>query len=499
MMRTVKKKLSHIEELEKKQMFDMPFSLFDEIYYLMFCFTVKYRQDSNYALSSEQIEKLSRKKGLQAALSKLELFLVRYSRRENATNHEETAQKVDPLNNLKKPVDEKEVVATVENATLLKGKSKKAANPTKIVSKKIVPSSQPPLDFSEWGKLLQQECDVKEKAIANEIPAVIPDAKAAEAEAEASDPSKEQKQWGGWAVKPANGIPPTSYPADGATRPDSTFPRAVSLKDILQEEEAAAAAKAKGGKKASWSEQQSTVALRTTPLSAATPSGRTVLSPPTLSPALPSPAFVHSAGKAAGSVTVAAAKEAASTPTAAMKEVTNQKKGYDLSAFLTSSSPSVAPIQKSSSSSSIDNLPNAPLKAAASSQPSASSASCWATPIKTIKAVDGTQSLNPVGIASSGKAPMSFSAIQEEEERARRNSAQANLKGNELCPWFVDRRPRAESLEGVMKQQSKQKEEELEIQRQMKLFEEMEEEEKTLKKKQQRRRSSKMGSASSKK
>ena len=49
-----------------------------------------------------------------------------------------------------------------------------------------------------------------------------------------------------------------------------------------------------------------------------------------------------------------------------------------------------------------------------------------------------------------------------------------NLKGNEMCPWNVERRARAESIEEVIRRQSREKQDQLELEEQMETFAEME-------------------------
>ena len=46
-----------------------------------------------------------------------------------------------------------------------------------------------------------------------------------------------------------------------------------------------------------------------------------------------------------------------------------------------------------------------------------------------------------------------------------------NLKGNEMCPWNVERRARAESIEEVIR---REKQDQLELEEQMEKFAEME-------------------------
>eukprot|EP01036_Dinobryon_divergens_P035702 gene35702-46312_t len=84
-----------------------------------------------------------------------------------------------------------------------------------------------------------------------------------------------------------------------------------------------------------------------------------------------------------------------------------------------------------------------------------------------------SSSSSEVNSSGAGKkaTPCSFSAIQKEEELVKRNSNMTNLKGNEMCPWNVERRARAESIEEVIR---REKQDQLELEEQMEKFAEME-------------------------
>ena len=83
-----------------------------------------------------------------------------------------------------------------------------------------------------------------------------------------------------------------------------------------------------------------------------------------------------------------------------------------------------------------------------------------------------SSSSSVVNSSGAGKkaTPCSFSAIQKEEELVKRNSNMTNLKGNEMCPWNVERRARAESIEEVIRRQSREKQDQLELEEQMEKF-----------------------------
>lgn len=65
--------------------------------------------------------------------------------------------------------------------------------------------------------------------------------------------------------------------------------------------------------------------------------------------------------------------------------------------------------------------------------------------------------MSTTSTASSGKAQfVCFSDIQKEEEQARLNSNMLELQGNNN-PWFIQRRPRADSMEKLFQQQTEEK------------------------------------------
>lgn len=94
------------------------------------------------------------------------------------------------------------------------------------------------------------------------------------------------------------------------------------------------------------------------------------------------------------------------------------------------------------------------------------SKACWGSPA-TIATTPSTRSLSQAAASRPSSAaapaaaltpaptlaPVNFSDIQRAEEAARQRSNIAALRGNNI-PWYVERRPRAESLEHVIRQQA---------------------------------------------
>lgn len=65
--------------------------------------------------------------------------------------------------------------------------------------------------------------------------------------------------------------------------------------------------------------------------------------------------------------------------------------------------------------------------------------------------------------------PVNFHELQRAEEAARQRSNITSLQGNSI-PWYVERRPRAESLEHVIRQQARDRAVEEEHQRLRSLY-----------------------------
>lgn len=95
--------------------------------------------------------------------------------------------------------------------------------------------------------------------------------------------------------------------------------------------------------------------------------------------------------------------------------------------------------------------------------PPAKSRAGWGTPPVSTAVVSSTgTSHNSIGKLPS-KPVLSLNEIQRAEEAARQASAVTSLRGNTV-PWLIERRPRADSMEAVVRQQLWEKQEEEEIQ-----------------------------------
>ena len=109
----------------------------------------------------------------------------------------------------------------------------------------------------------------------------------------------------------------------------------------------------------------------------------------------------------------------------------------------------------------LDFLPGA--KTTVPLTPPAKSRAGWGTPPVSTAVVSRTDtSRNSTGKLPS-KPALSLSEIQRAEEAARQASAVTSLRGNTV-PWLIERRPRADSMEAVVRQQLWEKQEEEEIQ-----------------------------------
>jgi len=433
-----------------------------------------FRKDQNYSLSAEQKDKLSRKKNLQIALSKVEQLLVRYSLRDQ--KEDETPRTMTDMKDL-----------ATNNVSELKPTSNPTSNPTveKRQSKKGGKFKQPTgnsvtrqISFADWDKMVDGD---KDNAVNHQVVVGLTDSSStvaalstfqinADEAVKLQDIHPTPRVW-----KNDNSVSYVPWSiVDGVRKTSSS----VSLVDILKEEEAKSAQSSKMGSAAEVLSVKATV-----PLSQSTSSGRTVLSPKSTAdcPTWSSPALLSRFGSsdriASIKVTPQQQKKHQSDPTIPLLSSTTkvsslssgQRKGYDLTDFFVSASVDSTYIKvvDSVSSSNRSNIIN-------SSCVSKPPTSMWATtPIDTI--VDGViTKQNESDVSTTKASRISFSAIQEEEERVKKNSNMASLKGNELCPWLLERRPRAESLEEVIKRQTREKEEEMEIQREIKKFEEME-------------------------
>jgi hypothetical protein len=82
----------------------------------------------------------------------------------------------------------------------------------------------------------------------------------------------------------------------------------------------------------------------------------------------------------------------------------------------------------------------------------------------------------PWSTSNSISEKCSFSAIQEQEEKERLGSNVVAFKGNDVH-WYVQRTPRAQSLESLMAEQERERQEELELELALKQIAEMEERE----------------------
>ena len=425
----------------------------------------------------EQEEKLSRKKGLYSALAKLEQYQLRYSKRaqpketiEPVSSHLESGLQSD-----------KDPVVVVK--------------PGKVRNQK---ATMKPPDFSEWGKMLGSN---KEEPSGNTLtPITIPPATMETLGTPTPPPpvtvvleesSKAAKPWSGWASNSEVRVSTPVLPVQTKQLDTITKSNSVkSLKDILKEEEEdAAKAKYKSTRKFSWGEDgngsstsgSGVVAYKAVPLSTATPSGRTVLSPAVaVTPPSQQPVRAPPSGVV---VTPTTTRRAGVPPKPATdhKDLNGtDRKGYDLADFFL---PPAASAQRNSN---VDTASPMPLASQVGLTPSSkmppptpTSGFCWATPLKaTDKSGNSSSSSSSIVVTSSGAGkkttPCSFSAIQEEEEMVKRNSNMTHLKGNEMCPWNVERRARAESMEEVIRRQSREKQDQLELEEQMKMFAEME-------------------------
>lgn len=87
------------------------------------------------------------------------------------------------------------------------------------------------------------------------------------------------------------------------------------------------------------------------------------------------------------------------------------------------------------------------------------------------------QQFTPWSLRTDSKTTkQSLATIQEQEEVQKRNSNTPRLKGNEIH-WYVERKPRAQSLESLMVEQELERQEKLELELALKQIAEMEERE----------------------
>ena len=181
-------------------------------------------------------------------------------------------------------------------------------------------------------------------------------------------------------------------------------------------------------------------------LSSATAVGRTVLSPPSAkAPSPPPSASKPRSGSFGKSAAAPPTRPPSHTPADAKVEGTDARpRGLLLSDFLPSSSA----------------------KSSAVSTPTQAAKTTWSTPTPA----------TPLAAAPTGK-PMTFSEIQRSEEAARQASNMTALKGNSN-PWYVERRPRGDSLEEVVRQQQREREEAEEVRKALLAVQEVEQREK---------------------
>ena len=424
-------------------------------------------------------------------MAKLEQYQLRYSKRAQPQENIETGNSSLVDDEPKEKEAEHPGPATATD----RARKELPSASAKLKSAKKKAASKPP-DFSEWGNMLEPKEDSPGQVVPASVPILPLPASSngyesatpiVTAVAPLEEPAKAMKPWNGWTAAaaasistemqaPAAPIVESKPQLDGIVKSNSV----KSLKDILKEEEDAAAAAAKAKyksvRKFSWGDDSNGNgnAAKPIPLSTATPSGRTVLSPAAV--ASPSASSSSSSGVA---VTPSTSRK---TPSALKATIaTDQKglevsdrRGYDLADFFLPASTAQRSSGGVDTAASAIQTPGG--MTPGSKTPSTPSGGlCWATPpLKAADKSSSTLSNNSGGAAGMKSSPRSFSAIQEEEEMIKRNSNMTHLKGNEMCPWNVERRARAESMEEVMRRQSREKQEELEFQEQLKSIAEME-------------------------
>lgn len=195
-------------------------------------------------------------------------------------------------------------------------------------------------------------------------------------------------------------------------------------------------------------------------VSSATPTGRTVLSPPAPSPVL-APAPLQAAAAPAKVPAVPSSSQSA-RPAAVSR----------LSALPSGGSQSA----KSSAPASPFTTPSKPINGPGIADLSAGSLPRTRNLLDFLPSKKGATVAEPVAISKPGwtasppvtstqsAVKLSLSDIQRAEEEARRASNMEKLAGNSN-PWYVERRPRAESLGEVARQQQREKEEAEEVHR----------------------------------
>ena len=433
-------------------------------------------------------------------MAKLEQYQLRYSKRAQPQEIIETGNSSMVGSNLNDQPKEKESEHPGPATVTDRARKELPSASAKLKGAKKKAASKPP-DFSEWGNMLGPKEDPPGQVVPASVP-ILPlpaSFKGFEsatpivtAIAPLEEPAKAMKPWNGWTAAaaasvstemqaPAAPIVESKPQLDGIVKSNSV----KSLKDILKEEEDAAAAAAKAKyksvRKFSWGDDSNGNgnAAKPIPLSTATPSGRTVLSPAAVASPSLQPLKLPASSSSGVAVTPSTSRK---TPPALKATIaTDQKglevsdrRGYDLADFFLPASTA----QRSSGG--VDTVAST-IQTPGGMTPGSKTPStpsgglCWASPpLKAADKSSSTVSNNSGGAAGMKSSPRSFSAIQEEEEMIKRSSNMTHLKGNEMCPWNVERRARAESMEEVMRRQSREKQEELEFQEQLKSIAEME-------------------------
>eukprot|EP01038_Epipyxis_sp_PR26KG_P012214 gene12214-16363_t len=413
-IRSIKKKLIHIEEALSKL-----------------------RVSNKSVISAEQEEKIAKKRNLQKELSLKEQLLIRLqvreSRASNITDDKDNGlAEIIVKTDVVEATDEEDKICRDanenKNITLtswtdhqsISMNDKKTIKSSKKKGLKMSlqdlnlslqdPSHRTIPSFGQWDKLVGANHNDNSKVETNLL-------------------SNQQVHIQHEKVSPW-GITPTKSTIISSDSLITVTPRALSLQEIMKEEF-----------HQMKQQQQSVVKIS---LSSSTPSGRTVLSPPMKSVTSNTPSTsstsnnnINTGNRGVWSTQIKNESDESNTVTSS----------FNLSELITSKRKE---INNNNNGNGNDSKSNKFYSGSNNSSPNNSlNNTAWKVP----------SYQNNIKNNQQNATKTSFLAIQAAEEQVKMMSNQLVLTGNDpLNPWFIERKPRADSIEHVIRQQMAEKE-----------------------------------------